>query len=43
MKLLVAGSHTDCTGVVLNEYFSGFRNIGHNDAMTIIFLWIIPK
>ncbi|KAL9612279.1 MAG: hypothetical protein Q9167_003102 [Letrouitia subvulpina] len=28
---------------MLNEYFSGFHNIGHNDAMTLVFLWIIPN
>ncbi|KAB8260650.1 hypothetical protein BDV32DRAFT_122820 [Aspergillus pseudonomiae] len=27
----------------LNEAFSGFDNIGHNDAVTLIFLWIIPN
>ena len=26
-----------------NEYFSGFDNIGHNAAASLIFLWIIPK
>jgi hypothetical protein len=31
----------DWTG--LNEYFSGFDNIGQNDAVTLFFLWIIPK
>ncbi|KAE8149640.1 hypothetical protein BDV25DRAFT_155975 [Aspergillus avenaceus] len=28
---------------LLNEVFSGFDNIGHNDIMTLIFLWIIPN
>ncbi|KAE8338430.1 hypothetical protein BDV24DRAFT_87567 [Aspergillus arachidicola] len=28
---------------LLNEVFSGFDNIGHNDAITLIFLWIIPN
>ncbi|ODM23745.1 hypothetical protein SI65_01334 [Aspergillus cristatus] len=27
----------------LNEAFSGFENIGHNDILTLIFLWIIPN
>jgi hypothetical protein len=27
----------------LNEAFSGFANIGHNDAFTLITLWVIPK
>lgn len=27
----------------LNEYYSGFDGIGHNDLMSLIFLWIIPK
>ncbi|KAJ5364158.1 uncharacterized protein N7496_009871 [Penicillium cataractarum] len=27
----------------LNEFFSGFENIGHNDAATLIILWIIPN
>ncbi|KAK3368652.1 hypothetical protein B0H63DRAFT_78981 [Podospora didyma] len=27
----------------LNESFSGFDNIGHNPAMRLIFLWIIPN
>ncbi|KAJ5636534.1 uncharacterized protein N7484_009847 [Penicillium longicatenatum] len=27
----------------LNEFFSGFDNIGHNDALTLIVLWILPN
>ena len=27
----------------LNEYFSGFDNIGQNTPLRLIFLWIIPK
>ncbi|KAJ9136929.1 C6 transcription factor [Pleurostoma richardsiae] len=27
----------------LNEYFSGFDNIGHNSAFDLVFLWIIPN
>ncbi|PQK12855.1 hypothetical protein BB8028_0003g14700 [Beauveria bassiana] len=27
----------------LNEYYSGFDNIGHNDLVSLIFLWIIPN
>ncbi|KAK0510087.1 hypothetical protein JMJ35_007481 [Cladonia borealis] len=27
----------------LNEYYSGFENIGHNDPMSLIFLWLIPN
>lgn len=27
----------------LIEYFSGFQSIGHNDASSLLFLWIIPK
>lgn len=27
----------------LNEYFSGFDNIGHNSREDLILLWIIPK
>ena len=27
----------------LNEYYSGFENVGHNDPISLIFLWIIPK
>ncbi|KAJ5219069.1 uncharacterized protein N7498_001168 [Penicillium cinerascens] len=27
----------------LNEFFSGFDNIGHNDLSALIFLWIIPN
>ncbi|KAL2104562.1 hypothetical protein VUR80DRAFT_10255 [Thermomyces stellatus] len=27
----------------LNEYFSGFDNIGHNPPQTLFFLWIIPN
>ncbi|KAJ5183495.1 hypothetical protein N7492_001111 [Penicillium capsulatum] len=27
----------------LNEIFSGFDNVGHNDATSLIFLWIIPN
>lgn len=28
---------------VLHEVFSSFAHIGHNDALSIIFLWIVPK
>lgn len=27
----------------MNEYFSGFENIGHNSFIDLLFLWIIPK
>ncbi|KAI1343694.1 hypothetical protein F5Y15DRAFT_411550 [Xylariaceae sp. FL0016] len=27
----------------LNEYFSGYDNIGHNSLQDLIFLWIIPN
>lgn len=27
----------------LNEVWSGFRHIGHNDGLSLVFLWIIPK
>ncbi|MCJ1356386.1 MAG: hypothetical protein MMC33_006381 [Icmadophila ericetorum] len=27
----------------LNEHFSGYHNIGHNDLSSLIFLWIIPN
>lgn len=27
----------------LNEYYSGFAHLGHNDAWTLFFLWVIPK
>lgn len=27
----------------LNEYYSGFDNIGHNKPWDLILLWIIPK
>ncbi|KAF2091567.1 hypothetical protein K490DRAFT_33011 [Saccharata proteae CBS 121410] len=27
----------------LNEYFSGFENIGHNSFSRLLFLWIIPN
>lgn len=27
----------------LNEYYSGFDNIGHNSALRLVFLWIIPN
>ncbi|KAI9717784.1 MAG: hypothetical protein M1812_004513 [Candelaria pacifica] len=27
----------------LNEYCSGFDNIGHNDFFSLVFLWIIPN
>ena len=26
-----------------NEYYSGFRHVGHNTASDLILLWIIPK
>ena len=31
------------TEVGMNEYYSGFENIGHNKAIDLILLWIIPK
>ena len=34
-------AHSNHAG--LNEYFSGFDNIGHNDLYALVFLWIIPK
>lgn len=27
----------------LNEYFSGFENIGHNEPWDLFWLWIVPK
>lgn len=30
-------------GAGANEAFSGFRHIGHNDPVSLILLWIIPK
>ncbi|KAF1816104.1 hypothetical protein P152DRAFT_388678 [Eremomyces bilateralis CBS 781.70] len=27
----------------LNEYFSGYRNVGHNDTATLFFIWAIPN
>ncbi|KAI9838029.1 MAG: hypothetical protein M1819_006183 [Sarea resinae] len=27
----------------LNEYFSGWENIGHNDPLTLFFVWVIPN
>ncbi len=27
----------------LNEYYSGFANIGHNDFFTLVAFWIIPN
>ncbi|KAG4410774.1 hypothetical protein IFR04_016089 [Cadophora malorum] len=27
----------------MNEYYSGFENIGHNSVRNLIFLWIIPN
>ncbi|RFU26941.1 hypothetical protein B7463_g9402, partial [Scytalidium lignicola] len=27
----------------LNEYFSGFENIGHNTVIDLVFMWIIPN
>lgn len=41
----VSQSFNGCTltFAVLNEYFSGFNHVGHNDALTLIFLWAIPK
>ncbi|KAK6601265.1 hypothetical protein H4I96_06606 [Botrytis cinerea] len=27
----------------MNEYYSGFENIGHNSIRDLIFLWIIPN
>jgi hypothetical protein len=34
---------TILTAAGANEYYSGFDNIGHNDVLSLIFLWIIPK
>lgn len=28
---------------LLNEFHSGYKNIGHNDASTIFFLYIVPN
>ncbi|KAJ9129900.1 hypothetical protein NKR19_g10143 [Coniochaeta hoffmannii] len=27
----------------LNEYYSGFDNIGHNSLASLVWLWIIPN
>ncbi|WEW55297.1 hypothetical protein PRK78_000726 [Emydomyces testavorans] len=27
----------------LNEVFSGFNNVGHNDLSVLVFLWIVPN
>ncbi|CAG7924076.1 unnamed protein product [Penicillium olsonii] len=27
----------------LNEYFSGYDNVGHNDLVTLVIYWIIPN
>ncbi|EQL02862.1 hypothetical protein OCS_01424 [Ophiocordyceps sinensis CO18] len=27
----------------MNEYYSGFDNIGHNAMMQLLYLWIIPN
>lgn len=27
----------------LNEYFSSFANVGHNDWSRLVLLWIIPN
>jgi len=27
----------------LNEYFSGFANIGHNTPFNLFLLWIVPN
>jgi hypothetical protein len=27
----------------MNEYYSGFENIGHNSLIDLLFLWIIPN
>jgi hypothetical protein len=32
---------TSCTG--LNEYYSSYANVGHNDLASLIVLWIIPN
>lgn len=31
------------TLTAMNEFHSGYKNIGHNDAASVFFLWIIPK
>jgi hypothetical protein len=33
--------HADQKG--LNEYYSGFANIGHNSAFNLILLWMLPN
>jgi hypothetical protein len=30
-------------GLVLNEAFSSWSNVGHNEWINLVFLWIIPK
>lgn len=37
------GIGADKLSLGANEAFSGFDNIGHNDLLTLIFCWIIPK
>ncbi len=27
----------------LNEYFSGFANVGHNTLSQLVLLWIVPN
>lgn len=39
----VVGGHVTDDWAGLNEYFSGFAHIGHNDFMSLVFLWLIPK
>jgi hypothetical protein len=43
LVVLLSGRWLVLTLIGLNEFFSGFDNIGHNDAASLIFLWIIPK
>ena len=31
------------TNLGLNEYFSKFENIGHNDLNSLVWLWIVPN
>lgn len=45
--LRVGASGMDLTNGLLplglNEYFSGFDNIGHNSWPDLVLMWIIPK
>ena len=48
LRISIAARYLEiCANAVLiqglNEYFSGFANLGRNSAYNFVFLWIVPN